>query len=93
MTRANPLCIDNNDGNKAKEAALMRKLDLDGSSEAGTRSETSRKLEEDFFSLSTLSMDDKVQRFLLHAVELAKQNSRTKTVKLEPTPIYGSVIA
>ena len=71
----------------------MRKLDLDGSSEAGSRSEMSRKLEEDFFSLSTLSMDDKVQRFLLHAVELAKQNSRTKTVKLEPTPIYGSVIA
>jgi hypothetical protein len=39
-------------------------------------------------------MDDKVHRFLAHAVELAKQNSKARSgVRLEPTPIYGSVIA
>jgi len=35
--------------------------------------------EEGFFSLSTMSMDDKVHRFLAQAVELANQNSKTVT--------------
>jgi hypothetical protein len=68
--------VDNNESsNKEKEATLMKKLDLDGTAETGSRIDAGRKLEDDFFSLSTLSMDDKVQRFLLHAVELAKQVS------------------
>ena len=102
VTRSNPLCVDNDNevskNNFDREAALLKKLNLTGNEEGGSRIDSIRKFDEDFFSLSTLSMDDKVQRFLLHAVELAKQNSiknsrTTTSVRLEPSPIYGSVIA
>lgn len=96
VTRANPLCHENNNnnnGNKTKESHLIKALENAGNEAAGSRGEVNRKEEEDFFSISTMSMDDKVHRFLLQAVELAKQNSKSRKVQLEPSPIYGSVIA
>ena len=66
----------------------------DDSGKTGNAEPEVGNLDDEFFSISALSMDDKVHRFLAQAVELAKQNSsKSRAVQLEPSPIYGSVIA
>ena len=97
MTRANPLCIENNNSNKntSKELTPIKESEIENDEikipEGGGKNGDTE--EEDLFSISTMSMDDKVQRFLAQAVQLAKQNSRSRAVYLEPSPIYGSVVA
>ncbi len=72
VTRANPLCSE-----------MMKKPSVQGT-DGDVDDASSDGKEDGFFSLSTMSMDDKVHRFLAHAVELANQNS--KTVTLDPPP-------
>ena len=101
VTRANPLCIENNNNNNnsskntSKELTPIKESEVENDEikipEVGGKNGDTE--EEDLFSISTMSMDDKVQRFLAQAVQLAKQNSRSRAVYLEPSPIYGSVVA